>query len=653
MSFHTSFIQYIQECDASSSSSSQSKAKKKILKDEGFGNAYTFVKEVVLTLSRDFRIMTEIIRHKDGEWSERWAPISKLLVNNLFEDIVEEEVNHKDVMYLMSEMVAIIVGQERDPDKVRFSGDTVSARILKDFTQRADVKKYSQMILKPTLLLVYKEEALLDLDAPTEKVAPGKLLKPVKEEKAPGLEENPYKEFSKEYTENWTKRYANVLRQYDRAKGYAKAKEPLSWYVSKHLLYFLGVSDEASVPTFDAAKLEEKLEPFTNEIYMNRRDSSYKIDELSDSLSIIRNIICCFFGEVFKHIYNMPASIRLICKLIEQILLRNNAELTRAEVLRCVSNFLFKTWLLPELRFHDKILAIGLINEVKEKNLEFVQEMITRILNGVEAVKDRPFKAEINNIARTLKRSVDNYLEEILKCGANKVENLLAGAKGERIRSHSICLNYAEMRTLFEMILETQERLLPLHPTIVNRTIRIRDMTDNFEVFKGKTDKDDGEYYDGSMAYVLFSELTLPKHLQADYYKNYTEAYKNSKPKNLLRKILISLDPANINLLQSQPVSRFFRNLEQSAKYKQDFVGYDKVPMHIKASYLLSLKIDDYEKLGREMEQELQDRKPGFEALYNQTKKEFLRATDSVRRYNEKVSEEQVKLHIANRLHRL
>mgnify|MGYP006898477228 CR=1 FL=1 len=30
-------------------------------------------------------------------------------------------------------------------------------------------------------------------------------------------------------------------------------------------------------------------------------------------------------------------------------------------------------------------------------------------------------------------------------------------------------------------------------------------MTDNFELFKGKTDKDDGEYYDGTMAYVLFS----------------------------------------------------------------------------------------------------------------------------------------------------
>ena len=130
-------------------------------------------------------------------------------------------------------------------------------------------------------------------------------------------------------------------------------------------------------------------------------------------------------------------------------------------------------------------------------------------------------------------------------------------------------------------------------------------MTDNFELFKGKTDKDDGEYYDGTMAYVLFSELTLPKHLQSDYYKNYIEAYKNSKPKNLMRKIFISLDPSNINLMKIQSINKFFKNLEKSSKYKQDFVGYDKLPMSIKVSYLLSLKISDYEQLGKEMEEEL------------------------------------------------
>ena len=62
-----------------------------------------------------------------------------------------------------------------------------------------------------------------------------------------------------------------------------------------------------------------------------------------------------------------------------------------------------------------------------------------------------------------------------------------------------------------------------------------------------------------------------------------------------MRKIFISLDPSNINLMKIQPINKFFKNLEKSSKYKQDFVGYDKLPMNIKVSYLLSLKIEDYE----------------------------------------------------------
>lgn len=63
------------------------------------------------------------------------------------------------------------------------------------------------------------------------------------------------------------------------------------------------------------------------------------------------------------------------------------------------------------------------------------------------------------------------------------------------------------------------------------------------------------------MAYVLFSELALPKHLQSDYYKSYIETYKNDKAKNLIRKILISLDASDINLLKKQPINKFLANL--------------------------------------------------------------------------------------------
>ena len=81
----------------------------------------------------------------------------------------------------MREILQILIKDEPDPSKVKFGGETVSAHILKDFTQRADIKKYSQMILKPTLLAISKVQCLLDLDAPENnnsnsnaKVKPGK-----------------------------------------------------------------------------------------------------------------------------------------------------------------------------------------------------------------------------------------------------------------------------------------------------------------------------------------------------------------------------------------------------------------------------------------------------------------------------------------------
>ena len=60
--------------------------------------------------------MAEIVRRNDQELSERWKPVSKLIVTNLFEDIVEEEINHKDIMYLMAGLLeSIILGSPDAP----------------------------------------------------------------------------------------------------------------------------------------------------------------------------------------------------------------------------------------------------------------------------------------------------------------------------------------------------------------------------------------------------------------------------------------------------------------------------------------------------------------------------------------------------------
>ena len=138
-----------------------------------------------------------------------------------------------------------------------------------------------------------------------------------------------------------------------------------------------------------------------------------------------------------------------MCKIIEQILVKRDQRIDRKEVFQCVGKFLFKTWLLPELKYQDKAMAVGLIHNNNTKNAEIVQEMILKIVNGDMIEKERPYREEVNRIITQLKQSVDNYLEEILKVDLKKVENLMGKVKEERIRSYSICLNYNEMRTIF------------------------------------------------------------------------------------------------------------------------------------------------------------------------------------------------------------
>jgi len=60
--------------------------------------------------------------------------------------------------------------------------------------------------------------------------------------------------------------------------------------------------------------------------------------------------------------------------------------------------------------------------------------------------------------------------------------------------------------------------------------------------FGDKFDKMTKKYYKPNKAYALFSELSLPSHLSMDYTKHYLSFFKKSKPKNVLRQVLLSLN---------------------------------------------------------------------------------------------------------------
>lgn len=164
-------------------------------------------------------------------------------------------------------------------------------------------------------------------------------------------------------------------------------------------------------------------------------------------------------------------------------------------------------------------------------------------------------------------------------------------------------------------------------------------MTDDFAVLKGRQDREDNKFYGSQQAYVLFTELILPKYLQADYYKQYVETYRNDKQKNLLRQVLVSMDKLELR----EPMREHLQKLVNKYKYRKELHSLDKLPLDIRIKYLLSISTNELESLGQELLSEYENRIKLLSYTFNQTKSEFLRAEDNVKRYEQEVAELQKK----------
>ena len=66
-------------------------------------------------------------------------------------------------------------------------------------------------------------------------------------------------------------------------------------------------------------------------------------------------------------------------------------------------------------------------------------------------------------------------------------------------------------------------------------------MSEGTNIFGSRKDKHTDREYQPSQAYVLFSELTLPKDLSFDYSKFYNDSFRKDKVKNVFRQVLLSI----------------------------------------------------------------------------------------------------------------
>lgn len=108
-------------------------------------------------------------------------------------------------------------------------------------------------------------------------------------------------------------------------------------------------------------------------------------------------------------------------------------------------------------------------------------------------------------------------------------------------------------------------------------------MTQDKDIFGDKKDKATGKLYKANKAYVLFTDLAMPSHLNFDYLQNYKLSFKQSKIKNLLRQVLLSLN--NVQVYPEFHNSNHFEDFFSCLYFSNEtasLYSIDNIPLSLK-----------------------------------------------------------------------
>ena len=109
-----------------------------LLEDEGFGNCYTFIKEVILALAKNKQLCMILIRkHQNEKKHESLLGIIKIIVGSMYENIVNDEIFEKDVIFLLGDVIKLIVESEEHFYADKFDSDTFPYLILTEFIKES------------------------------------------------------------------------------------------------------------------------------------------------------------------------------------------------------------------------------------------------------------------------------------------------------------------------------------------------------------------------------------------------------------------------------------------------------------------------------------------------------------------------------------
>lgn len=81
-----------------------------LFEDEGFGNCYIFIKQTLLAFSKNPDLSLSIIKkHNSWEKTDNFAGVIRVMITSMYENVVDDDLTHKDILYLINGVIKLIV----------------------------------------------------------------------------------------------------------------------------------------------------------------------------------------------------------------------------------------------------------------------------------------------------------------------------------------------------------------------------------------------------------------------------------------------------------------------------------------------------------------------------------------------------------------
>ena len=452
--------------------------------------------------------MILIKKHQNEQKNEELLGIIRIIVGSMYENIVNEEIFEKNVIFLLGDLLQFIVESEEHFYDYKFDSETFPYLVLKEYIAKPEFSSYAKQATKNTVLEIAKHDRIIDF----KEEDPTPVLKKIETKRfdSPAKNRAHLKgSFSTDFQTTKMAAYSDALRTKDekiRLTPHIRSKN--RHCVSVELMNFFGISDEISFPSFFCAnnenfvKQEEEINKQWAILLTKKENSKKEISSIPDIQSV-KNLIFTFFGDLFKTLYSMPAPMRILTKIMYDHLYRKYGN--KKTSLNVISLFVIDFWIGSTIKFDESLIETGKLGDYTNENAETIKKIIKGIVRNDYKDVNPIFHSHFNHMLSDLRLSIMNYLCELINIEvAEKKES------DRKIMSYSVCLSIADIKKFLEMLKNCKDEIAEVNDKLIKRINRIDEMAEDEHIFDEKKDINTGKTYKNHQSYVLFTELSLP-----------------------------------------------------------------------------------------------------------------------------------------------